>query len=297
MASSGCGAVPTPRSIEFPSRGTFFYPWFPKTWTVGGKYTHWHPTLGYYSSSDPAVVDKHIQAFEYGKIEVAITSWWGINENHEQLILPMLLDRAAERKSNVKFAVYYEKEGYADKDSSLSTLKTEMKYLEQRYAGHPSVAHVDGKPVMFVWNTDKPSCSTVKKFNDASDGKWFVVLKVFKGSVDCTHKGGNWFQYGEVESGELEGTGGNSFTIGPGFFKATDSKPRIARDINRWKGNVKHMVESKQSWHLVDSFNEFGEGTAVESSKEWESSSGYGKFLDALHDDGKAQTTSNVFVL
>lgn len=295
MASSGCGKVPPPRSIGFPSRGTFFYPWFPKTWTVSGKYTHYHPALGYYSSSDPAVVDKHIQAFEYAKIEVAITSWWGINENHEQLILPMLLDRAMARKSKTKFAVYYEKEGYADKDSSLSTLKTEMAYLEKRYSGHPSLARVDGKPVMFVWNTYKPSCDTVNKFNKASGGKWFVVLKIFKGREHCTHKGGNWFQYGNVPSGEMLASP-HSFTIGPGFWKATEAKPRISRDIKRWRDNVKHMAKSNNSWHLVDSFNEFGEGTAVESAKEWASSSGYGLYLDALHHDGMA-ATSEVYMV
>lgn len=283
------GQMPTPRSIRFPARGVFYYPWFPQTWTVGGHYTHWHPTLGYYSSSSSAVIDKHIEAFEYGKIEVAIASWWGINEKHEQLILPMLLDRAAERNSDTKFAVFYEKEGFSDKDSSLPTLRTDMAYLEERYAGHPHYAHVEGKPVMFVWNVNSPSCNTVNKFNEASNGKWFVVMKVFRGYKDCIHNGGNWMQYGVSDSGEVEASP-HSFTIGPGFFKADETTARVERDIGRFKNNVKHMVASGHSWQLIVSFDEFGEGTGIESSKEWASSSGFGDYLDALHNDGAAPT-------
>jgi hypothetical protein len=36
----------------------------------------------------------------------------------------------------------------------------------------------------------------------------------------------------------------------------------------------------------VTTFNEWGEGTAVESATEWASPSGYGAYLDALHNDG-----------
>jgi len=253
---------------------------------VNGKLTHYHPTLGYYSSSDPSVIDKHIRAFEHAKIEMVISSWWGINQNWESLILPMYLDRAAALNSTVKFAAYYEKMGYADKIPSLSLLTKEMGYLRNRYAGHPNFAHVGGKPVMFVWNTYKPSCATADLFNKAGGGNWFVALKIFKGWEKCKHPGGNWFQYGNTKTGETAVTA-NSFTIGPGFWKATDKQPTIKRDVNRFKGNVRDMVKSNYSWHLVDSFNEFGEGTAIESSKEWASSSGYGLYLDALHNDGK----------
>jgi hypothetical protein len=33
----------------------------------------------------------------------------------------------------------------------------------------------------------------------------------------------------------------------------------------------------------VTTFNEWGEGTAVEPAREWRSKSGFGKYLDALH--------------
>jgi hypothetical protein len=43
------------------------------------------------------------------------------------------------------------------------------------------------------------------------------------------------------------------------------------------------MVNSGAPWQLVTTFNEWGEGTAVESAQEWASASGYGTYLDTLH--------------
>jgi hypothetical protein len=43
------------------------------------------------------------------------------------------------------------------------------------------------------------------------------------------------------------------------------------------------MVASKEPWQLVTTFNEWTEGTAIESAQEWASPSGYGTYLDALH--------------
>lgn len=39
-------------------------------------------------------------------------------------------------------------------------------------------------------------------------------------------------------------------------------------------------------WKLVTTFNEWGESTSVEDATAWQSSSSFGTFLDALHNDG-----------
>ena len=45
------------------------------------------------------------------------------------------------------------------------------------------------------------------------------------------------------------------------------------------------MISSGAEFQLVTTFNEWGEGTAVEPAPEWASSSGNGNFLDVLHDE------------
>jgi len=36
-------------------------------------------------------------------------------------------------------------------------------------------------------------------------------------------------------------------------------------------------------WHLITSFNEAVEGTIIEATEDWDTESGMGYFLDALH--------------
>jgi hypothetical protein len=44
------------------------------------------------------------------------------------------------------------------------------------------------------------------------------------------------------------------------------------------------MLASGARWQLVLTFNEWPEGTSVESAREWASPSGYGAYLDTLHE-------------
>jgi hypothetical protein len=55
------------------------------------------------------------------------------------------------------------------------------------------------------------------------------------------------------------------------------------RDPARWHDDVAAMVASNAPWQLVLTFNEWPEGTSVESSPQWATPSGYGSYLDTLH--------------
>ena len=59
-----------------PLRVAFYYPWFPEAWHQQGSsfYTNYTPTLGSYSSTDPAVISQHIAAMQYGGIQAGIAS-------------------------------------------------------------------------------------------------------------------------------------------------------------------------------------------------------------------------------
>jgi hypothetical protein len=72
--------------------------------------------------------------------------------------------------------------------------------------------------------------------------------------------------------------------ISPGFDEAGSPAPRLARDPARWRDDVAAMVASGARWQLVLSFNEWAEGTSVESAAEWATPSGFGTYLDVLHE-------------
>jgi hypothetical protein len=62
---------------------------------------------------------------------------------------------------------------------------------------------------------------------------------------------------------------GRYYSISPGFWRADEASPRLVRDLVAFKTAIRHMVASNAPWQLVTTFNEWGEGTAVESASEW----------------------------
>ena len=112
-------ATPTPTATgggdlqpSLPIRAAFYYPWFPETWGPSSdRFTNYHPSLGWYDSSDVGVVSQHIAAMQYGGIQAGISSWWGQGTKTDQRV-PTLL-RAADG-TTFRWSLYYEEEAQAD---------------------------------------------------------------------------------------------------------------------------------------------------------------------------------------
>jgi hypothetical protein len=273
-------------SLSFPLRGAFYYPWYPQTWTVDGAHVFYDVELGYYSSDDPNVVDQHIEDMDYAKIDVAIASWWGVDRQKEAQRIPMLLDQTLDAGSDLKWAIYYEKEGFGN--PTIDEIQSDLDYVMENYAEHDAFARIDGKPVVFVYNADDKDCEVTERWAAASDG-WYVNLKVFGGYKNCANQPDSWHQYGPSTHAQQHQP--YAFGISPGFWRADEAEARLERDIDRWNKDVRDMVRSKEPWQLIQTFNEWGEGTAIERCLDWQSDSGYGLYLDALHFDGQPNTS------
>lgn len=273
---------PTPASnVALPARAAFYYPWFPETWTVGGQEVFYTPTLGKYNSDSQTVADAHIGALDYAKVDVAIASWWGPGTHKEDVRVPLLLERTGTANSDLKWAAYYEKEGFGD--PSLSELQTDLSYLEANYTAYPAYARVNGKPVIFVYNADDSSCEVAERWAQATGNKWYVVLKVFAGFRNCANQPESWHQYAPAAPTDQQS--GYSYAVSPGFWRADEVAPRLTRDLARFQQNVRDMVASGEPWQLVTTFNEWGEGSAIEEAKEW------GKaYLETLATDGSGES-------
>jgi hypothetical protein len=271
--------------ITLPARAAFYYPWFPETWTVNGAHVFYHPDLGYYSSDAQAVADAHIRALDYGKVKVAIASWWGQNQHAEQARIPLLMDRTAAFGSSVKWTLYYEKEGGSN--PTVAQLQADLAYVSSRYANRPEFARAMGKPVIFVYNANDTTCEVADRWRQAAGSNWYLVLKVFPGFATCANQPSAWHQYGPASPAHSHD---KSYVISPGFWRADEAGARLARDPARFAQNVRDMVASGKSWQIVTSFNEWGEGTAVEGAQEWSGASGFGTYLDILHNEGGAST-------
>jgi hypothetical protein len=275
LSESVSAADPQP---SFPIRAAFAYPWFPEAWTQLGiyPYTNYTPSLGYYNSSNAGVIASQIGAMQYAGMDAGIASWWGQGSATDSRV-PLLLQGAS--GSTFRWSLYYEKEGSSD--PTVAQLNSDLTYIAAHYGADPSYLRVNGKPVIFVYGDAADACPMVDRWTQANAGRFYVVLKVFAGYKTCANQPQSWHQYSPAVATDSQA--GYSYAISPGFYKKGETAPRLARDPARWAANVQSMIASNAPWQLVTTFNEWGEGTAVESAKNWASASGYGTYLDTLH--------------
>jgi hypothetical protein len=264
---------------SFPIRASFYYPWFPEGWKQQGynPFTNYTPSAGFYNGSDIAVVKSQIAAMQYGGQQAGIASWWGRGTATDQRI-PLLLNAAQPTK--FRWSLYYEPEGQGN--PTPAQIGTDLAYIDQHYGHAPGYLRVGGRPVLFVYADPSDGCAMASRWAQAnSNGRFFIVLKVFSGYRSCASQPAGWHQYAPAVATDSQPQ--NSFSISPGFYKKGEASPRLARDPVRWAQNVRSMVASRAPWQLVTTFNEWGEGTSVESAKQWASPSGRGTYLDVLH--------------
>lgn len=291
LTASSASAIPkiasAPSSITLPARGTFFYPWFPEAWTQKGfsPFTRYTPSLGFYDSSDVDVVDEHIRELDYAKIAVSIASWWGVGTHQESTRIPQLLDRTAAVGSSLKWALYHEQEG--QRNPTVAELQADLAYIGSNYATRPAYAHVNGKPVIFVYNPPDTACEVADRWSQASAGAWYVVLLVVLGYRTCLVQPDSWHNYPPAHAEDQRP--GYSFTISPGFWRIDEPSPRLARDLDRFRQGIRNMIASQEPWQLITTFNEWGEGTAVERATEW-GAGPHGEYIEALHTNGQIPT-------
>jgi hypothetical protein len=258
-------------------RAAFYYPWFPEGWTQDGvfPFTAYHPSLGYYGSSDRSVVQRHIAAMQYGNIDAGIASWWGPGHYTDSAFAALLGEAGG---TGFRWAVYYEAESLGN--PTVGQIRSDLRYIDARYAHDPSYLKVDGRWVVFVYSTNEDRCEMAERWKDAALPNAFVVLKAFPHQNECAGQPDAWHYYNPLVY--TAGLAPDSFAISPGYTKPGDEQT-VARDLERWQESVREMASSTVRFQLILTFNEWGEGTSIESAEEWASPSGHGAYLDVLH--------------
>lgn len=259
-----------------PVRAIFYYPWFPQTWHEDDQFT---PSRGLYSNDSTEVLDAQFEDMAYAGLDLAISSWWGhgtVTGNRLERVMK------AGEAHGVGVVPYYEKE-HGDQDPTVAELRSDLAGLDP-LTSRPGWLHVDGKPVIFVYNSGATGCSDVSRWRQATDGwtDFYVNLKVFPGFADCADQPQSWHQYGPSTS-RSEHLPWSS-NVSPGFWKHGEDEPRLPRDLTRFESDLRAQVASGAQWQLITSYSEWGEGTAVESAEEWESPSGRGQYLDVMRE-------------
>ena len=256
---------------EAPIQAAFFYPWFPNAWTQAGifPYTLYTPSLGFYDSQGDATIDEQLRLAKRANIEAFIASWWG-QGHHTDAALQYALGRSERPGSpypDMRWAVYYELEGYAD--PSPTEIVADLQYLAANVFSHAGYLDVDGRPVVFVYADAADGAGMADRWAQASaqfGGDIYVVLKVYPGYRNDPNQPASWHQYGP--SVGYDDQAPYSATVSPGFWKVGES-PRLERNLARFESDVQKLVDSGAFWLLVTTWNEWGEGTSVEPAVEF----------------------------
>jgi hypothetical protein len=301
VGTASCKVVPPPTTAH-PIRAAFYYPWFPAAWVQQGEnpFTNYTPTRGLYGIDAPTV-SAQIADMQYGGISLGIASWWGQGTNTDQH-WPTLISAA--QGTGFGWAPYYEPEGHSD--PTPDQIVSDLHYLRAQYLSpglHSGLEFITGKGmVVFVYNADDLTqahgCATVARWAQARQlllseyGETiYLDLKVFPGYASCpdTATVDGWHQYGPASSDHdySSAPGDGSYSISPGYWKSGqtyDTPPFLARDRNRWRTSIASMQASDARWQLITTYNEWGEGTAIESSSGCRTAAPVGTYCDWSND-------------
>jgi hypothetical protein len=277
-------------------RGAFYYPWFPEAWIQQGQnpFTNYSPTRGLYST-DAATAAAQIADMQHGGITLGIASWFGQGTTTDRH-WPALMQ--AGRGTGFAWTPYYEPEGRSD--PTPQQIADDLHYIESTYGGPGSaLASLPGKGMpVFVYNADDlttaKGCDTVDRWNQARQlllqqygQSVYIDLLVFPGFTTCagTPSIDGWHQYGPATADRnwAHAPGDGSYSISPGYWKSGavyGAAPFLARDRARWQTSIASMNASGAKWQLITTYNEWGEGTAIESSSGCRNAAPAGTYCD-----------------
>ena len=238
-----------------------------------------NPTIGLYSSRDKGVFYWQLNQMASAKIEVAISSWWGqaVSPTNDspgiyavqgrtdgsfRQIVTNWMNQADNPYPNMRWTLYYEKESTSN--PSVTEIVSDLKYINANYANQPSYLKINGRPVLFVYADGSDGCSMVSRWlqaRAASGVNFYLVLKLFSGYTSCSSQPDSWHQYAPAVRTATHAP--YSAFISPGFWKDGNS-PLLARSTTDFENAAIAMVAATTQWKLVETWNEWGEGTSVE---------------------------------
>lgn len=252
--------------------------------------SHYYPLIGPYASSDAVVLNYHVLLMKYSGIDGVMIDWYGTQDkydyapnrrNTEELV--KAIDRAG-----LQFAIVYEDQTVKelpDNNAKVAQVIRDMQYLQSNFFNKTSYVKEDGKPLLLVFG---PQTITAPKdwtsiFGNLSTKPAFVVLNDHSHLANSSSEKNSigeylWANpdpatyYSKAASFDLciggampgfhdyykEGGWGNGYTTyndenGVLF----DRQLSAARNAG-----LEHLQ--------ISTWNDFGEGTNIEPTKEYE---------------------------
>ena len=234
---------------SFPIRAAFYYAWYPEAWFRYPviPYSRFRPSLDLYSDEDARTVRVHTDAMLYAHLDAGIYSWWG-RDGYPPTDERFGRYLAAARTTPFRWAIYYEREGYAN--PSVETIRSDLEYIRDTYASKPAYLKVDGRFVVYVYGNSEDSCdATAARWRQANTVGAYVVLKAFAGFRSCSAQPDAWHQYSAALP-EYD-LAPDAFMIAPGFDEwseqctAADARSRALAHRRGGDGRLERTLAAR----------------------------------------------------
>ena len=267
--------MPSARASVSPRVLAFYYAWYDQN--------TWRPSLvsdlpaQTYVSSDPAVMALQIQQAQGAGIDAFVVSWIGTNNPTDSNFKTMLgLAQPAKFEATIDF----ETEHFATTSQVVSALS----YVRDNLMTRPAFLRQNGRPILFFWREqDFPvgDWANVRAQVDPdhqqiwiAEGVDISYQQVFDGnhlysiawSPDVNYTLGDW-------AGRVRRAGADKIwvaTVMPGYDDTRSGRPdRFARardDGNFYSATWQAAIKSDPDLVIINSFNEWVEGTMIEPS-------------------------------
>ncbi len=267
----------------------FYYAWFGMdAWSLPLGDFPLYP----YTSTDPAAIERHVREAQQAGIDAFVQSWYGstVENNQTESNFVQLLEISAGHG----FRAAADVEVTGPFIHSAADVANSLRYLLAVHAEHPSYLRVDGKPVVFFWRQGRYSVDTWTSIREQADpghtSLWIMegTDLSYLGPFDGNHlysvawaddPAGTLVRWGaRVRDWSEEHAAPRYWvaTVMPGYDDLNTGRadafvrPRAGGQYYRqcWDG----AVRSGADWVIITSYNEWREGTEIETS------AGYGDF-------------------
>lgn len=271
------GSAGLPPDLSYPVRVVAYELGYPHAWRDGAAF---HPALGQYSTQDPATLSAHLAGLHYAKVDVAMVTWWGSGRASD-VAFNWVLDHV--NGDPMRWAIQYLGDPaapLAEKNAGFLLNDINSKFRED-----PSYWHIGGKNVVYVRSAaSQDPCDVASRYvlgNQSQHGNAYLIVRTRAGSPPtCAQNPDAWLMDDASKGSQRTD---RIVNVSPGAQTVAGGST-LARNLVRFAEDLRSGLDGGTQLQWITSFNDWGAGTAVEPATEWASDSGFGKYLDALHD-------------
>jgi hypothetical protein len=269
--------------------------------------SHYYPLIGPYDSADPDVLEYHTLLMKVAGIDGVVADWYGSEDFNDYATIHRRTSALFEslKRRGLKFAVCYEdrvlramsERGKWTPAQAVEHGETHLRFCEEKWFEEPAYVTLQGRPLLMVFGPDflgpsqweavlkgmrqAPAFFTLHERRPPAVGSfaWPPMWAAKDGVLDAKGLDAYLDRFDKQEGLKID-------CAFPGFhdiYKEAGVQPSHgfldARDGETFRHTLGRAVASGSPLVQVATWNDFGEGTCVEPSREY----GY-RYLEVAQD-------------